>query len=106
MRLPRTNLLTEEHEEILNAQMKQINSRLTIERLADKVPAIRELQNANKRLLSTIARALLTLVYRNELQLVLDENGLNKIGQTEQEALGEINRVLNEFVSINASLQS
>ena len=86
--------LTDEHKEILDQQLRQISQRLTIERLSEKIPVIKQMQGLNSELIRLLHHLRVVLVQRNTMQLVLNEDGKNNYGQDEKEALEEINQAL------------
>ena len=87
--------LTEKEKSILDAQLKQISDRLTIERLSDKIPAIAQVRELNTELLRIMHHLRVIFIQRNNMQLVLNEDGKNNFGQSEDEALSDINQALN-----------
>lgn len=89
--------LSEENRQVLDGAMGQISSRITVERLSDKIPAIGQIRDLNTELLRILHHTYVLLVQRNELRLVVDEDRKNRYGQTEDEALEEINGLLNNI---------
>lgn len=97
--------LTEEQQKLLDRAMKQISDRITIERLADRLPAIGQLQRINTELVRILHHAVVVFVQRNELKLIVDDEGRNLIGQPQDEALDEVNTMLNTMVQAVARFQ-
>lgn len=74
----------------LNAALAQINERITVERLAEKVPAIGNLKKSNE-LLTQIMNRVAVVVQKHQLTIMTDdESGLTIDGFKPGDAVKEV----------------
>lgn len=96
--------LGEKERAILDRVYKQAEDRLIIEILADKMPVLGEVLDNNRVLVQLLHDTYVMVILRNQLTLQVDENGKNAHGQTQEEALQEINHLFDAISKTVARL--
>ena len=86
--------MTEDETKALERVYAKMIDRVVVDSLCRKLPPLAELKNVNDTLVTLLRDVYVILVQRNELTLIVDEEGKNKFGQTQDEALDQINEVL------------
>ena len=95
--------LNEEQQNTLENELRKVSDRLTIERLSDRLPALKDLIDLNRLLIRGLNNGVVLFTQKNDVLIAIDEEtGRTKSGQTREEALAEVNDYLNTLVQLSA----